>query len=79
MCGFETASNAVLSIVCRVTRLGEFSPFGRLFSLGSFLKGPEAAEIFGPRFSAEKDKNELRHKTGLAPCWAFFHKLIRSP
>jgi hypothetical protein len=30
----------------RVTRLGEFSPIGQLFSLGSFLKIPEVAHIF---------------------------------
>jgi hypothetical protein len=27
-----------MSLISSVTRLGEFSPFGRLFTLGSFLK-----------------------------------------
>jgi hypothetical protein len=35
----------------RVTRLGEFSPIGRLFIMGSGLKITEAVHIFGPLFS----------------------------
>jgi hypothetical protein len=30
----------------RVTRLGEISPIGRLFSLGSFMKMTEVVQIF---------------------------------
>jgi hypothetical protein len=30
----------------RVARLGEFSPFGQLFSLGSFLNSEEAVKCF---------------------------------
>jgi hypothetical protein len=36
-----------------VTRLGEFSPFGRLFSLGSYLKISEVAHNFGLLLSTE--------------------------
>jgi hypothetical protein len=34
-----------------MTRFGEFSPIVRLFTLGSFLKLKEAAQIFGLLFS----------------------------
>jgi hypothetical protein len=37
--------------IFRVTRLGEFSPFGRLFSLASLLKISEVAQILGLLFS----------------------------
>jgi hypothetical protein len=43
----------------RVTRLGEFSPNERLFSLGSFLKITEVDQIFGDFFSTEKDMYQL--------------------
>jgi hypothetical protein len=33
-----------------VTRLGDFSPLGRLFTLGSFLKRTEVAKLFGLLF-----------------------------
>jgi hypothetical protein len=36
-----------LSIEFSVTRLGEFTPFGRLFTLGRFLEIAKAAHIFG--------------------------------
>jgi hypothetical protein len=38
----------------RVTRLGEFSPIGRLFTLGSFLKITKVAHIFGASFFPRK-------------------------
>jgi hypothetical protein len=38
----------------RVTRLGEFSPIARLFSLGSFMKHTVAAHIFWLLFSKAK-------------------------
>jgi hypothetical protein len=40
-------------------RLGEFSPIVQLFSLGSFLKITEVAQIFGDFFSTEKDMCQL--------------------
>jgi hypothetical protein len=33
-------------MMARVIRLGEFSPIGRLFSMGSTLKITEVAQIF---------------------------------
>jgi hypothetical protein len=54
-----------------MTRFGEFSPIVRLFTLGSFLKLKEAAQIFGLLFShGEKyvcnnfDKNGLGYMLG---------------
>jgi hypothetical protein len=38
----------------RVSRLGEFSPIRRLFTLGSFQKMAEAAHIFGLLYSTVK-------------------------
>jgi hypothetical protein len=35
------------SVKGRVTRLGEFSPNGQLFTLGSYMKITEASHIFG--------------------------------
>jgi hypothetical protein len=43
-----------LSDMGRVTRLAEFSPIGPLFSLGSFLKNTEVAQVFGLLFPAVK-------------------------
>jgi hypothetical protein len=37
----------------RVTRLGEFSPIGRFYSLGSFLKITEVAQILGLFFQGK--------------------------
>jgi hypothetical protein len=34
----------------RVTRLGDISPFGRLFNLGDFLKTTEIGQVFLLRF-----------------------------
>jgi hypothetical protein len=41
----------------RVTRLGEFSPIGRLFTLGSFEKNKEIEQIIGLPFSTVKAVN----------------------
>jgi hypothetical protein len=38
--------------MARVTRLGEFSPNGRLFTLGSGLKITEVGQISGLLFAA---------------------------
>jgi hypothetical protein len=43
-----------------VTRLGEFLPIGRLFSMGSFLKITKGAHTFG-YFSTEKLELELEN------------------
>jgi hypothetical protein len=57
----------------RVTRLGEFLPVVRLFSLGSFFKITEVAQIFGLLFSMVKLHNVLiSTKMGWASCWAIF-------
>jgi hypothetical protein len=51
----------------RVTRLGEFSPIGWLFTFGTFVKITEVAQIIGLLFFHTKSyvliftKNELRH------------------
>jgi hypothetical protein len=34
-----------MSIEVRVTRFGDFSPLGRLFTLGSFIKNTQLAQI----------------------------------
>jgi hypothetical protein len=62
------------------TRLGEFSPLGRLFSLGSFVNMTEVelAQILG-KFSVEKAMCKFRQMINRATLWAFFHKLIWSP
>jgi hypothetical protein len=39
----------------RVTRLGEFSPFGRSYSLVSFIKNTKVSQMFGLHFSTLKD------------------------
>jgi hypothetical protein len=38
----------------RVTRLGEFSPTGRLFSMGSFFENYKSSPNLGATFSTEK-------------------------
>jgi hypothetical protein len=61
-----------LAMPNRVTRLNEFSPIGRLFAVGSFLKITEAAIIFKLPFSAVKVMHKCRQKTGWAKYWATF-------
>jgi hypothetical protein len=58
------------NVISRVTRLGEFLPYGRLFSLGSFLKMIKVAQIIGLLFSTGQDRYDFGHKMG----WAFFTK-----
>jgi hypothetical protein len=41
----------ILSLASRVTRLGEFSPDGRLFTLAILLKITEVAQILGLLFA----------------------------
>jgi hypothetical protein len=38
----------------RVTRLGDFSPIGRLFTLGLFTKITKVAQMFGLIFTTAK-------------------------
>jgi hypothetical protein len=47
-----TVSRSSFHLGCSVTRLGEFSRIGRLFTLGSFLKITEVSPYFGLPFSA---------------------------
>jgi hypothetical protein len=66
--------------VFRVTRLGQFSPLGQLFSVGSFLTITEVAENFVTIFTRIKwciyfDKNVL----GYYIFGRFFTKQIWSP
>jgi hypothetical protein len=46
----------------RVTRLGEFSPNGRLFSLGCYMKITEASHIYWLLYSMVKLKHKLKQK-----------------
>jgi hypothetical protein len=66
-----------------VTRLGEFSPIVRFFSLTVFFqKNAEEVQLFGLLFSTEKVMYvgiNFDKKMGLATFRALFHKLIWSP
>jgi hypothetical protein len=61
----------------RVTRLGEFSPIGRLFSLASLLKITEVAQLLFPhnQLRINFDKKLVGQHFGRLS----FHKLIWSP
>jgi hypothetical protein len=48
----------------RVGRLGAFSPLGRLFSLGSFSKIAEVAQIFGLPLFLGKGHSLISTKNG---------------
>jgi hypothetical protein len=52
-------------LVIRVTKLGEFSPIGRLGTLGSFLKTKEIARIFGLLSPRKKSCALILTKNGL--------------
>jgi hypothetical protein len=53
--------------------LGEFSPYGRWFTLGSLSKIAELALMFGLLDSAEKnDAYVLKQEMGWATFWAIF-------
>jgi hypothetical protein len=66
-------------LTIRVNRLGEFSPFGWLFSLGFVLKIREVAHIFWPIFSTVKFRYYFRQIWVGLRFGRFFHKLIWSP
>jgi hypothetical protein len=55
----------------RLTRLGESSPIGRLFTLGSFSKITEVAHIFCYFFQSTNHALILT-KMGWATFWAIF-------
>jgi hypothetical protein len=60
----------------RATRLGELLPFGRLFTLGSFLKNGNVALILGNWFQV---MYSFGQKWDWLPIGRFFNKLIWSP
>jgi hypothetical protein len=66
-----------------VTRLGEFSPIGRLFTLGSILLITEVAQIFVLPFSKLKNcvlilaKNGLGYSLGNSFAYASGHPAIK--
>jgi hypothetical protein len=67
----------VSRVSARVTRLGEFSPNGRLFTLGNGLKITEVVQISGLLFSALP---VLILKKMFGPHFGrLFHNLIWSP
>jgi hypothetical protein len=63
----------------RVTRLGEFLPFVRLFSLGSFWEITEVAQIYGVLFPQVKLCINFDKKMFGLHFGRLFHKLIWSP
>jgi hypothetical protein len=63
----------LFSFETRVTRLGEFSPIGWLFTLGSFLKMTEVAQIFGLLFpNVSATYVLILTESGLGNSWASF-------
>jgi hypothetical protein len=58
--------------VTRVTCLGEFSPIGSLFTLGSFMKITEIAQLFWLLFLSVKITYYLQQTIGWATLWAIF-------
>jgi hypothetical protein len=60
----------LLSSETRVTRFGEFSPIGRLFSLGSFWKITEVATKMRATFFHVKMYALMLTKMGWAAFWA---------
>jgi hypothetical protein len=66
-------------VVIRVTRLGENSPIGRLFHMGSFLKNPKVAQILGLLFPRYKLCIHFDKKLAGPRIRRFFRKLIWSP
>jgi hypothetical protein len=48
-----------LTVTSRVTRLGEFSPHGSMFTLGTYFKITEASHIFGILYSMDTQKNKV--------------------
>jgi hypothetical protein len=65
-------------MAARVTRLGEFSPIGLVFSAEFFLKITEVAHIFWPHFPQLRLCIYYEKKVVGLNFGQFFHKLIRS-
>jgi hypothetical protein len=65
--------------ITRVTRLGEFSPIGRLFSFASILKITEVAQVLGLLFSKVPVSINLDKKLDGLHFGRLFQKLIWSP
>jgi hypothetical protein len=63
----------------RVTRLGEFSPIRRMFTLASFFTITEVARIFWLLYSTGKVMNYFLQKIGLKFGHFFHYKPIWSP
>jgi hypothetical protein len=63
----------------RVTRLGEFSPNGRLLSLGSYFENGRSSSNFVLSFSRRKVFIHFDKKCSGQHFGRFFHKLIWSP
>jgi hypothetical protein len=55
-----------------VTRLGEFSPFDRLFTSGSFVKKEEVAQNILATFLTVKEIHKFDRKMCWATFWAIF-------
>jgi hypothetical protein len=62
-------------VLYRVTRLGEYSPLERLFTLGSFSKITKVARILEYFFSGKKVTDEIGQKSyWLRRYWSIFSK-----
>jgi hypothetical protein len=74
-CGRDTKLDFEVRRQSRVTRLGEFSPKGRHFTLGGIIKFSEVAQTFGLLFP------KFRLCINFDKKWVgrIFHKLIWSP
>jgi hypothetical protein len=55
-----------------VYRLGEFSPIGRLFTLGWFLKNQKKPKLLGYLFPKQKLCFYFDPKSGWPTLWAIF-------
>jgi hypothetical protein len=65
--------------VISVTRLGDFSPIGQMFTMGSFFNYKSSPKIFVAFFPHRKSNGLILPKTGWAAYWATFYKPIWSP
>jgi hypothetical protein len=70
------APQQIIFVLFKVTRLGEFSPFGRLFTLGRFVKITDVAHIFGLHFSAVVLIGLILARMSLATLWAILSQTL---
>jgi hypothetical protein len=70
--GEEEEEKANQVTMSRVTRLGEFSPDGRPFTLGSFIKITKVAQNIELLFSLSLDYVLIMTKICWATFWAIF-------